>query len=133
MVHITLVIETNGVWPQALLTAPAKGEDQGRLKLRPVASAVYRLWACARLHAVQQRQEQWAHPSQHGFRARHSTNDVLYAILTQMEDALLGGEPLHGLALDFAKCFDRTAGLALDLVEDGLHSRIMTPLRCTPS
>ena len=130
-------IETNGVWPQALLTALVtllpKGEDQSPLKLRPVTvtSAVYRLWACARLQAVQQWQEQWVHPSQHGFRPKHSTNDVLYDVFTQMEDALLGGEPLHGLALDFAKCFDRVPqGLTLDLVEKmGLHPRIMTPLR----
>ena len=70
-------------------------------------------------------------PSQHGFRPNHSPDDVLYDLFTQMEDALLGGEPLFGLALDFAKCFDRVPqSLTLELVEKmGLHPRILKPLR----
>ena len=48
-----------------------------------------------------------------------------------MEDALQGDKPLNGLALDFAKCFDRVPqSLTLDLVEKmGLHPKILQPLR----
>ena len=131
------MIELTGVWPEALLTAlvtlTPKGEGKQPLEHRPitVTSAIYRLWARARLTSIQEWRESWVTPSQHGFRPGHSPDDVLYDLFTQMEDALLGGEPLYGLALDFAKCFDRVPqSLTLELVEKmGLHPRILTPLQ----
>ena len=131
------LVETQGVWPEALLTAlvtlTPKGDSKKPLEHRPitVTSSVYRLWACARLESIQRWQATWIMPSQHGFRPGHCPDDVLFDLFTQMEDALLGGEPLYGLALDFAKCFDRVPQtLTLDLAEEmGLHSRILKPLR----
>ncbi|KAJ9457983.1 Retrovirus-related Pol polyprotein from type-2 retrotransposable element R2DM [Diplonema papillatum] len=52
-------------------------------------------------------------------------------IALSIEESLINGTPLHGIALDFAKCFDRVPqGLVLDLVEAlGLHERVLAPLR----
>jgi hypothetical protein len=48
----------------------------------------------------------------------------------QIEDALLGGEPLHGVALDFSKCFDRVPReIVLALARElGMHEDILRPL-----
>ena len=130
-------IEESGTWPEALLTAlvtlTPKGEGKGPLDHRPitVTSSVYRLWASARVRSIQKWQETWVHKDQHGFRPRHGAHNVLFDICTQLEDALSGGEPLYGLALDFAKCFDRVPQkLTLELAARlGLHPRILQPLR----
>ncbi|KAJ9450340.1 Retrovirus-related Pol polyprotein from type-2 retrotransposable element R2DM [Diplonema papillatum] len=52
-------------------------------------------------------------------------------IALSIEESLINGTPLHGIALDFAKCFDRVPqDLVLDLVEAlGLHERVLAPLR----
>ncbi|KAJ9446853.1 Retrovirus-related Pol polyprotein from type-2 retrotransposable element R2DM, partial [Diplonema papillatum] len=61
----------------------------------------------------------------------HSCDDVVMDIALSIEESLINGTPLHGIALDFAKCFDRVPqGLVLDLVEAlGLHERVLAPLR----
>ncbi|KAJ9445419.1 hypothetical protein DIPPA_11789 [Diplonema papillatum] len=58
--------------------------------------------------------------------------DVLFEVTTQIEEALLGGEPLDGVALDFAKCFDRVPQeLVLKLVEDmGCQWRLVDAEGC---
>ncbi|KAJ9447298.1 Retrovirus-related Pol polyprotein from type-2 retrotransposable element R2DM, partial [Diplonema papillatum] len=130
-------VEETGLWPDgvldALVTLIPKGEGDDPLKLRPitVSSVVYRLWASVRLQEVLVWQEQWIHESQHGFRKGHSCDDVIMDIALSIEESLINGTPLHGIALDFAKCFDRVPqGLVLDLVEAlGLHERVLAPLR----
>ncbi|KAJ9461004.1 Retrovirus-related Pol polyprotein from type-2 retrotransposable element R2DM [Diplonema papillatum] len=130
-------VEETGLWPDgvldALVTLIPKGEGDDPLKLRPitVSSVVYRLWASVRLQEVLVWQEQWIHESQHGFRKGHSCDDVVMDIALSIEESLINGTPLHGIALDFAKCFDRVPqGLVLDLVEAlGLHERVLAPLR----
>ncbi|KAJ9440311.1 putative RNA-directed DNA polymerase from transposon BS, partial [Diplonema papillatum] len=106
-------IEATGTWPNALLEAAVtlipKDETLDPLALRPitVTSAVYRLWASTRLRDVVQWQEGWIADSQHGFRPKHGTVDVVFEIASQIEEALLTGKELYGVALDFAKCFDK--------------------------
>eukprot|EP01064_Diplonema_japonicum_P022674 TRINITY_DN326_c1_g1_i7.p1 TRINITY_DN326_c1_g1~~TRINITY_DN326_c1_g1_i7.p1 ORF type:complete len:1215 (+),score=217.14 TRINITY_DN326_c1_g1_i7:1591-5235(+) len=131
------VIEVSGRWPEALLTALVtlvpKGGEKTPLNHRPitVTSAVYRLWACARLQNIIPWQEGWIHPTQHGFRPKRGTDSLLMELSTQLEEALLHQIPLNGLALDFVKCFDRIPQeVAFGLMEDlGMHGRILRPLR----
>eukprot|EP01059_Diplonema_ambulator_P016454 TRINITY_DN27_c0_g1_i7.p1 TRINITY_DN27_c0_g1~~TRINITY_DN27_c0_g1_i7.p1 ORF type:complete len:1597 (+),score=259.00 TRINITY_DN27_c0_g1_i7:2453-7243(+) len=131
------LVEETGTWPvaltKALVTPIPKDESREPLKHRPitVTSCVYRLWACARLREILKWQETWIHNSQEGFRPKHRADDVLFKIALQLEDALLGGDPLHGVALDFAKCFDSVPQqLTLELVADmGLDPKILGPLR----
>ncbi|KAJ9451436.1 Retrovirus-related Pol polyprotein from type-1 retrotransposable element R2 [Diplonema papillatum] len=130
-------IEATGTWPDALLEAAVtlipKDETLDPLALRPitVTSAIYRLWASTRLRDVVQWQEKWIANSQHGFRPKHGTVDVVFEIASQIEEALLTGKELYGVALDFAKCFDKVPrDIVLKLVgELGLHERILGPLR----
>eukprot|EP01064_Diplonema_japonicum_P028490 TRINITY_DN437_c0_g1_i3.p1 TRINITY_DN437_c0_g1~~TRINITY_DN437_c0_g1_i3.p1 ORF type:complete len:1363 (+),score=232.88 TRINITY_DN437_c0_g1_i3:2601-6689(+) len=130
-------IEVTGKWPKALLTALVtlipKGGERTPLNHRPitVTSAVYRLWACARLRDISPWQEKWADDSQHGFRPRHGTDSILMELSTQLETAMLTNTPLNGIALDFVKCFDRVPQkVAFGLMQDlGLHQRILTPLK----
>jgi hypothetical protein len=76
-------------------------------------------------------QEAWIEGGQRGFRAGHRSEDVLMELGMEIEDALLSGEPLYGVALDFAKCFDRVPQeIVLSLVNDlGMGKRILSPLR----
>ena len=92
---------------------------------------VYRLWACARLSDILKWQERWIHPSQRGFRKGHRTDEVFFDLCTDIEDALLGGKPLVGIALDYAKCFDRIPQeLTFKLAEElGMHPKLLRPLR----
>eukprot|EP01064_Diplonema_japonicum_P028494 TRINITY_DN437_c0_g2_i2.p1 TRINITY_DN437_c0_g2~~TRINITY_DN437_c0_g2_i2.p1 ORF type:complete len:832 (+),score=117.96 TRINITY_DN437_c0_g2_i2:141-2636(+) len=130
-------VETTGKWPKALLTALVtlipKGGERTPLNHRPitVTSAVYRLWACARLRDITLWQEKWIDDSQHGFRPKRGTDSILMELSTQLEEALLTGTPLNGIALDFVKCFDRVPQqIAFGLMQDlGLHERILTPLK----
>ena len=91
---------------RAIISLILKGEGAGPLDLRPISvmSAVCRLWAASRLADVKRWQEQWAHSGQHGFRAGHSTEDVYWAFALKVEHALLTGEALCGMTLDFSKC-----------------------------
>jgi hypothetical protein len=107
------LVENTGTWPRALTTALVsmipKGESKSPLDMRPitVTCCVYRLWACRRLQDIMDWQEAWIEGGQRGFRAGHRSEDVLMELGMEIEDALLSGEPLYGVALDFAKCFDR--------------------------
>eukprot|EP01064_Diplonema_japonicum_P018815 TRINITY_DN274_c0_g1_i12.p1 TRINITY_DN274_c0_g1~~TRINITY_DN274_c0_g1_i12.p1 ORF type:complete len:1432 (+),score=270.25 TRINITY_DN274_c0_g1_i12:1996-6291(+) len=117
-------VEETGKWPESALTALVtlipKTKNAGPLEHRPitVTSAVYRLWACTRLGDILEWQESWIHKTQHGFRARHGTEDVLMDICTRIEEAAMDKTPLLGVALDFAKCFDTVPQqLVLKLME----------------
>eukprot|EP01059_Diplonema_ambulator_P000003 TRINITY_DN0_c0_g1_i4.p1 TRINITY_DN0_c0_g1~~TRINITY_DN0_c0_g1_i4.p1 ORF type:complete len:1528 (+),score=304.66 TRINITY_DN0_c0_g1_i4:2257-6840(+) len=131
------LVEETGEWPvaltKALVTPIPKDDTRTPLKHRPitVTSCIYRLWACARLRQILRWQEEWIHATQKGFRPKHRADDVLFDISLQIEDALMGGEPLHGVALDFAKCFDTVPQqLTLELMRDlGLDPKVLRPLR----
>lgn len=132
------VVEETGNWPKALMTAlvsmiPKEGGGMTSLDLRPitVTPTVYRLWACRRLADIVKWQERWIESGQHGFRPGHRGEDVLMELGVAIEDALLGGRPLYGLALDFSKCFDRVPRkLVLELMSElGMHEDILRPLR----
>ncbi|KAJ9439853.1 hypothetical protein DIPPA_34238 [Diplonema papillatum] len=131
------LVEVTGVWPASMTTALVsmvpKDESQNPLHTRPitVTSAVYRLWACRRLADIVLWQEKWIEEGQKGFRPGHRIEDVLMEIGLEMEDALLDGEPLYGVALDFRKCFDMVPReIVLRLAGDlGLHNRVLKPLR----
>ncbi|KAJ9435454.1 hypothetical protein DIPPA_12764, partial [Diplonema papillatum] len=131
------LVEVTGVWPASMTTALVsmvpKDESQDPLHTRPitVTSAVYRLWACRRLADIVLWQEKWIEEGQKGFRPGHRIEDVLMEIGLEMEDALLDGEPLYGVALDFRKCFDMVPReIVLRLAGDlGLHNRVLKPLR----
>ncbi|KAJ9450665.1 Phosphatidylserine decarboxylase proenzyme [Diplonema papillatum] len=131
------LVEATGDWPASMTTALVsmvpKDESQDPLHTRPitVTSAVYRLWACRRLADIVLWQEGWIEEGQKGFRPGHRIEDVLMEIGLEVEDALLDGEPLYGVALDFRKCFDMVPReVVLRLAEDlGLHGRVLKPLR----
>ncbi|KAJ9442878.1 Retrovirus-related Pol polyprotein from type-1 retrotransposable element R2 [Diplonema papillatum] len=132
------LVEKEGRWPEGLLTALVslipKSEDPSPTNMRPitVTSCVYRLWACRRLRDIMAWQEEWALPTQHGFRTGHRCDDALMEMATLVEETLLDEtKSLVVLALDFAKCFDRVPqGIVLRLAEEmGLDARIHKPLQ----
>ena len=130
-------VEEHGHWPPALcqawITLIPKGTSPSPLEQRPisVASSVYRLWAATRLRYAVQWQEGWIHPSQHGFRPRHSAVDAFYAMALTIEEALLSNKPLTGALLDYAKCFDRLPhAVLLSLArKSGMDENVLRPLR----
>ena len=130
-------VEEHGHWPpaicQAWITLIPKGTSPSPLEQRPisVASSVYRLWAATRLRYAVQWQEGWIHPSQHGFRPRHSAVDAFYAMALTIEEALLSNKPLTGALLDYAKCFDRLPhAVLLSLArKSGMDENVLRPLR----
>eukprot|EP00660_Eupelagonema_oceanica_P019557 gene19557-biopygen9319 len=83
------------------------------------------------MRAVRAWQEEWVAKGQHGYRPLHGTEDVYWALALRLEEALLRGEPLVGLSLDWSKCFDRLPqGILLRLVDEmGLSPRVLAPLR----
>ncbi|KAJ9434779.1 hypothetical protein DIPPA_28319 [Diplonema papillatum] len=94
------LVEATGDWPASMTTALVsmvpKDESQDPLHT----------WACRRLADIVLWQEEWIEEGQKGFRPGHRIEDVFMEIGLEMEDALLDGEPLYGVALDFRKCFD---------------------------
>ena len=117
-------VERTGKWPTTVARATVallpKGEGPEPLQQRPITitSVVYRLWAATRLRQILSWQEKWAHPSQHGFRPKHSTADALWDLGLRAETALLDGTGLTIVSLDYEKCFDRIPqGIVLALVE----------------
>eukprot|EP00662_Eupelagonemidae_sp_cell21_P057566 gene57566-biopygen5808 len=130
--------EETGEWPDALLEAfitliPKDGAGGGPLDLRPitVTSALYRLWAAARVRQVLEWQELWMPRGARGFRLGCGTDDVYYTLALRIERALLRDEPLVGLGLDLAKAFDslpQTIMLSL-CAALGMSERILRPLR----
>eukprot|EP00660_Eupelagonema_oceanica_P019121 gene19121-biopygen9988 len=99
-------IEKTGTWPKALMrsliTLIPKGEGAEPLKMRPISvmSAVYRLWASARLRTMIEWQERWAAKGQRGYRPGQGTEDLYWDLALRLEEALLKGEPFGGASLD---------------------------------
>ena len=56
-------------------------------------SAMYQLWAAARLKDVMAWQETWASQVQHGARKQHGTEDVFWALDLRVDQAVLNLEP----------------------------------------
>eukprot|EP00666_Eupelagonemidae_sp_cell4sb_P013932 gene13932-biopygen2366 len=130
--------EETGEWPDALLEAsitliPKDGAAGGPLDLRPitVTSALYRLWAAARVRRVLEWQELWLPRGARGFRLSCGTDDVYYTLALRIERTLLLDEPLVGLGLDLAKAFDSLPQeIMLQLCAAlGMSDRILRPLR----
>eukprot|EP00660_Eupelagonema_oceanica_P019441 gene19441-biopygen20255 len=130
-------VERTGAWPpalqRALITLIPKGQGGEPEQMRPISvmSAIYRLWAAARLRDVMQWQERWAAPGQRGYRAGMGADDVFYELALRCEVALLTGTDFVGVTYDYAKCFDRIPQqIALKLLEAlGMAARILKPLR----
>ena len=131
------VIEQTGCWPDALaqgvISLISKGEGSEPNKLRPISvmSVIYRLWVAARLKHIMLWQESWIDDCLHGFRLAHSPADAWWPLALKIEHALLFGEDLSGIALDYSKCFDR---VPIDIVFKlarciGMPWQILTPLR----
>eukprot|EP00666_Eupelagonemidae_sp_cell4sb_P005827 gene5827-biopygen9860 len=130
-------VERAGKWPtaleRALMTLIPKGQGGEPDKMRPISvmSAIYRVWAAARLQSVMRWQEKWAAPGQRGSRAGHGAEDVFWKIALDIESALLRGEPFHGVTYDAVKCFDKIPqGILLKLLGKlGMEARILAPMR----
>ena len=131
------IIESSGRWPAGIerccVSMVPKSDDANPASLRPISvmSVIYRLWAAARVADVMAWQEQWAHSGQHGSRRGHGTEDVYWCLALKIERAVLLGEPLYGISLDYAKCFDNLPqDILLRLAsETGLHTNILRPLK----
>lgn len=130
-------VEKTGTWPstleRALVPFILKTTGRSADDLRPISvvSAVYRLWAAARLPDVNAWQEKWITENQHGARPGHSTEDVYWQIALLIEQATLTGTPLYCFTIDYRKCFDLVMQkILLNVVEKlGLCPEISRPLR----
>ena len=102
------LIEQTGKWPDSLMlglvSLISKGEGTAPDKLRPITvmSAVYRLWAATRVREVLAWQESWIQDELRGFRRASGADDIWYEQALLIEKALLEGESLCGLSLDYA-------------------------------
>ncbi len=63
-------------------------------------SALYRLWGATRLRDIVEWQAHWIASVQRGFRPHNDADDVYWAL--RVEKALLSGEPLAGVMLDYS-------------------------------
>ena len=137
LVELLSCVEQTGQWPQGVaegvITLISKGEGASPENLRPISvmSTVYRLWAAARLREVIKWQEKWLASTAHGFRPHHGTDDVFWHLALQVERSMLEGTPLHGISLDYGKCFDRIpVHIVLNLASHlGLAPNIGRPLQ----
>ena len=130
------LIEMKRVWPRALTVAAVtlipKGEGGAPLAQRPISvmPVVYRLWAATRARHSLPWQETWICEDQHGCRPQHGTSGVLLRVAAELEAAMLNGEAVAGLSLDFAKAFDNVpVAIALAILQEhGLSNEILHPL-----
>jgi len=131
------IVEVEGVWPDALsqgaVSLISKGEGADPLKLRPISvmPVVYRLWAATRVKGVLRWQETWLAEELHGFRPAHGAEDVWWVLAVKLEQALLSGQELSGMSLDYSKCFDRVPiEIVLEVAERcGMDAGIMRAMR----
>ena len=107
------VVEQLGRWPQSLaqgLIAPIPKADGFSPKdTRPITvmSTVYRLWAGARSRQLLEWQETWATENLHSYRPERGCDGAWWTQALRIEEAVLTGESLAGICLDFVKAFDR--------------------------
>ena len=137
LLHLFDAIESQGVWPDDLcwagITLIPKGEGGMPLDLRPitVTPLVYRIWAAARTQQSMLWQEEWIHPGQHGARMKHSTSDALINISLSLEESIINGTNIQGIAVDLAKAFDNVpVGITFAILEKlGMDSKLVKSLR----
>ena len=131
------LIERLGKWPEAMaigiITPLSKGEGLRPIDTRPITvmSAVYRLWASARVSQVLQWQASWLGMDVCSFRAGMGCEDIWWTSALRIEHSLLTGAPLAGLNVDFAKAFDRLpVDILLNLADTaGMPSNVVQALR----
>ena len=133
------LIEDTGTWPRAIsvgmITPLIKSNDEGlgAANTRPITvmSCLYRLWASTRMHELLQWQETWLSEEVSSYRPGMGCEDTWYAEALLVEEALLAGEPLAGMNLDFMKAFDMLPHSILFGIAEhmGLCPRVLRPLR----
>ena len=110
-----------------------KGEGCKPLDLRPitVTPIAYRLWASMQMKNATSWQESWIHEGQHGARANHGSVDLLASLTVQLDEAILNGHPIFGVAVDLAKDFDnRPVEITFAVLEAmGMDRKIMLTLK----
>ena len=112
--EVFAAIEATGRWPEdlavGLVTCLQKDVDKplNAKNTRPITvmPLVYRLWAGTRMRQLIQWQEHWISSSTVSYRPELGCEDLWLAEAMKVEKALLAGEPLAGLSLDFEKAFD---------------------------
>ena len=137
LLHLFDAIEEEGRWPDELCWAGIslipKGEGGMPLDLRPitVTPLVYRIWAAARTQQSMLWQEEWIDPGQHGARTKHSTSDALIRISLELEESIVEGTNLQGVAIDLAKAFDNVpVNITFAIIEKlGMSPRLTRALR----
>ena len=106
-------IEELGQWPsairQGLITPVPKGKGLVAGEMRPITimSVLYRLWAATRMRALAAWQEQWAGSGIYAYRSRTGCDDLYWSLALEVEHALLSGDDVSGISLDYEKAFDR--------------------------
>ena len=104
-------IESTKRWPSAAefgrIALIDKGEGPAIDAQRPltILNLIYRLYAAFRLMDVSTWVRDWVHPSA-GAAPGASVQDVWSMMALELEESFLNGTPLHGLSLDWHKCFD---------------------------
>ena len=131
-------VERSGEWPEQLMHAmicliPKPGSSGEPLSQRPISitPVLYRVWAAIRVKPALKWLEIIAPEDLHGCRPGHGAEDLIWHLAARIEEAHLTGRPLHGVALDFKKCFDTvpidlTFRLAAEL---GFDARVLRTLR----
>eukprot|EP00969_Alexandrium_andersonii_P176033 7783649-Alexandrium_andersonii.AAC.1 len=71
-----------------------------------MTSAVYRLWAKARLGDLKEWQERWADPCMHAGLAGKGADDAWYGTALNCEESLADGCACQVACFDLAKAFD---------------------------
>ena len=108
------LIEETGRWPEDLalglitclqkdLEKPLTPKNTRPITVMPL---VYRLWAATRMRQLISWQETWVSASTVSYRPGLGCEDLWMAEAIKVEKALLAGEELVGISLDFEKAFD---------------------------
>ena len=106
-------VERRGEWPKALLHGTIspipKETGTGPSQTRPITvmSTIYRLWAGTRVQELIEWQAHWIGDEQFSYRPEWGCHDAWWTQALSIEHALLSGEDIAGLSLDWAKAFDR--------------------------
>ena len=132
------LVEDSGVWPQSFVTAsvsliPKDPDIAAPLpsELRPltILSAVYRVWAKARLPALLDWQELWLPDEAWGFRPGRSAEGLFFCTALEMEMATVDGLVAAGISFDLRKAFDH---IPTDLLIKVLEVRGCAPCILRP-
>ena len=109
------LVESTGRWPEdmclgvisPILKDPGLPLTAGNTRPITVMSTVYRLWAATRMQELVEWQETWISAHVASYRPQMGCEDLWMAEALRVEHALLTGEGLAGISLDFSKAFDR--------------------------